>query len=90
MSREKAAALLRMAEARSGLSLTMTPDEVVVIGPPDKPLGFIYLGRQTPKKVRVVFDFPRDVQVNRLHVAIEKLETAELADGEEPPTAVAS
>ena len=51
------------------LSLT-SKDGRVLIGPPEKPIGVVELIRIGPDgKVRVGFDFPKDIPVNRESVA---------------------
>jgi len=54
------------------LALTRRVGEEVVIGDPKQPLGIIRVVDIQGDKVRLAFDFPRDVQVNRRELADQK------------------
>lgn len=55
------------------LILSRKVDEEVVIGPPDAPIGIIRVGKFQRGQVRLHFDFPKSVPVNRREVAEEIL-----------------
>lgn len=54
------------------LALTRRVGEEVVIGDPNNPLGLIRIVDIHGDKVRLAFDFPRAVQINRKELAEEK------------------
>ena len=54
------------------LALTRRVGEVVVIGDPANPLGMIRVVEVQGEKVRLAFDFPREVQINRRELAEAK------------------
>lgn len=54
------------------LALTRRINEEVVIGDPDNPLGVIRVVSVHGDKVRLSFDFPRDVKINRRELADQK------------------
>lgn len=64
------------------LVVTRREGEEVIIGDPRNPLGVVRIAAIKGDRVRIAFDFPRDVQVNRREVA------EQIAD--EPPQVVAS
>ncbi|MEM9883663.1 MAG: carbon storage regulator, partial [Planctomycetota bacterium] len=51
------------------LALTRRVGEEVVIGDPDQPLGLIRVVDIHGDKVRLAFDFPREVDINRKELA---------------------
>jgi carbon storage regulator CsrA len=51
------------------LALTRRIGEEVVIGDPAKPIGVIRVVAVHGDKVRLSFDFPRDVKINRKELA---------------------
>lgn len=63
---------------RHGLVLTRAEGEEVIIGDPDNPIGIVRVGRivrdSRGDAVRLVFDFPRHVLVNRREVAEQRRE----------------
>jgi carbon storage regulator len=61
------------------LALTRRKGEEVVIGDPKNPLGMIRVVDIHGDKVKLAFDFPREVDINRKELADEK------ARGEKPP-----
>ncbi len=65
------------------LALTRRVGEVVVIGDPKNPLGLIRVVDIHGDKVRLAFDFPRDVPVNRKELADQKRDD-EAKAGEDP------
>jgi len=54
------------------LALTRRAGEEVVIGDPKAPLGVIRVVDIHGDKVRLAFDFPREMQVNRRELAEQK------------------
>ena len=65
------------------LALTRRIGEEIVIGDPANPLGVIRVVAVHGDKVRLSFDFPRDVKINRRELADMK------AKGEGPPGSAA-
>lgn len=53
------------------LVVTRREGEEVVIGDPRSPLGVVRIASIRGDRVRIAFDFPKDVQVNRREVAQE-------------------
>ena len=64
------------------LALTRRVGEEIVIGDPRKPLGVIRIVDIHGDKVRLSFDFPREVPVNRRELADQK---AKATENPEPP-----
>ena len=54
------------------LALTRRIGEEIVIGDPAKPMGVIRVVSVHGDKVRLSFDFPKDVLINRRELAEEK------------------
>lgn len=54
------------------LALTRRVGEEIVIGDPKQPLGVIRVVEIHGDKVRLAFDFPREIDVNRKELADEK------------------
>ena len=54
------------------LALTRRIGEEVVIGDPGKPLGVITIVEIHGDKVRLSFDFPRNILINRRELAEKK------------------
>jgi carbon storage regulator CsrA len=67
------------------LALTRKVGEEIVIGDPKKPLGIIRIVDIHGDKVRLSFDFPRDLQINRKELAEQKAKHGEA--GTVPPGA---
>ena len=59
------------------LALTRRVGEEVVIGDPRKPLGVIRVVEVHGDKVRLSFDFPREMPINRRELADQKIRAAE-------------
>lgn len=51
------------------LVITRREGEEVVIGDPKKPLGVVRIASVKGERVRIAFDFPRDVEINRREIA---------------------
>ncbi|MFG0249975.1 MAG: carbon storage regulator [Phycisphaeraceae bacterium JB051] len=67
------------------LALTRRAGEEVVIGDPANPLGVIRVVELHGDKVRLSFDFPREVQINRKELADQKAQASEAASGPDQP-----
>ena len=59
------------------LALTRRVGEEVVIGDPDSPLGLIRVVEIHGDKVRLAFDFPKSIDVNRKELADQKRKNSE-------------
>ena len=57
------------------LVITRREGEEVVIGDPKNPIGIVRIASVKGERVRIAFDFPRDVQINRREIA-EQIATA--------------
>lgn len=62
------------------LALTRRIGEEVVIGDPRAPMGVIRVVEIHGDKVRLSFDFPRDVKINRRELAEQKARQSEQED----------
>ncbi|TVQ60606.1 MAG: carbon storage regulator [Phycisphaerales bacterium] len=51
------------------LVITRREGEEVVIGDPRNPLGVVRIASVKGERVRVAFDFPRDVDIHRREIA---------------------
>lgn len=51
------------------LVITRREGEEVVIGDPKNPIGIVRIASVKGDRVRVAFDFPREVEINRREVA---------------------
>lgn len=67
------------------LALTRRVGEEVVFGDPNNPLGVLRVVEIHGDKVRLSFDFPRDVDINRKELAEQKRKNAS-GDSPEKPT----
>ena len=59
------------------LVMTRREGEEVVIGDPAAPLGIVRIATSKGDRVRIAFEFPREVPVNRREVADKKLKDDE-------------
>ena len=59
------------------LALTRRVGEEVVIGDPAQPVGVIRVVEIHGDKVRLAFDFPRDMQINRRELAEQKAKASQ-------------
>ncbi len=57
------------------LVITRREGEEVVIGDPRNPIGIVRIAGVKGDRVRIAFDFPRDIQVHRREVADQILQT---------------
>lgn len=61
------------------LVITRREGEEVVIGDPKNPIGVVRIASVKGERVRVAFDFPRDVEIHRREIAEQiVVETDEL------------
>jgi carbon storage regulator len=74
--------LVRRQEALIMLVITRREGEEVIIGDPASPLGVVRVAVIKGDRVRLAFEFPREVAVHRREVA-EQI----VADEEAPPVA---
>ena len=51
------------------LVITRREGEEVVIGDPKKPLGVVRIASVKGERVRIAFDFPREIDINRREIA---------------------
>jgi len=51
------------------LVITRREGEEVVIGDPKNPIGIVRIASVKGERVRIAFDFPREVEINRREVA---------------------
>jgi len=68
------------------LALTRRVGEEVVIGDPKNPLGLIRVVDIHGDKIRLAFDFPREVQINRKELADEKAREGSPPDNNNAPS----
>ena len=59
------------------LVITRRDSEEVVIGDPRNPIGVVRIASIKGDRVRIAFDFPRDVEVHRREVADQILAEAD-------------
>lgn len=64
------------------LVITRTTGEEVVIGNPASPMGIIRVSSVKGDRVRLAFEFPKEIEVNRREVADEKAREAEAGQTE--------
>lgn len=69
-------------EVRTMLVITRREGEEVVIGNPAAPLGVVRIAQIKGDRVRIAFEFPREVEVHRREVA-EQIASSE--HGSAPP-----
>jgi len=75
----------RPQEKSAMLALTRRVGEEVVIGDPSEPLGLIRVVEIHGDKVRLSFDFPKKVKINRKELAEQKARRRDQVTPE-PPT----
>jgi len=66
------------------LALTRRVGEEIVLGDPKKPIGVIRIVDIHGDKVRLSFDFPRDMEINRKELADQKAKQ-DGGNGSPPP-----
>jgi carbon storage regulator len=62
------------------LVITRREGEEVVIGDPEAPIGVVRIAGIKGDRVRVAFDFPREIDVHRREVAEQILSEREVPD----------
>ncbi len=68
------------------LVITRREGEEVVIGDPRNPIGVVRIASVKGERVRVAFDFPREVEIHRREIAEQIL--AEDEAGEKKPDVI--
>jgi carbon storage regulator CsrA len=56
------------------LVITRREGEEVVIGDPKNPIGVVRIASVKGERVRIAFDFPREVEINRREIADQILQ----------------
>lgn len=70
------------------LVITRREGEEVVIGDPKNPIGVVRIASVKGERVRIAFDFPRNVEINRREIADQILQSpAEVLATIKPETA---
>lgn len=64
------------------LVISRREGESVIIGDVDSPIGSVRVAGVVGGKVRLAFEFPRDVEINRPELAAKKLECPRTASSE--------
>ncbi|MFZ4576165.1 MAG: carbon storage regulator [Phycisphaerales bacterium] len=72
------------------LVITRREGEEVVIGDPKNPIGVVRIASVKGERVRIAFDFPRDVEINRREIADQILQQAPEIVGTIKPAATAT
>jgi len=72
------------------LVITRREGEEVVIGDPRNPIGVVRIASVRGDRVRVAFDFPRDVDIHRREVADQIVAAPDDVVGRIEPEATAS
>jgi len=70
------------------LVITRREGEEVVIGDPQNPIGVVRIASVKGERVRIAFDFPRDVEIHRREIAnqiIVEIDDAPAVIGEIKP-----
>ncbi|MCC6950673.1 MAG: carbon storage regulator [Phycisphaerales bacterium] len=70
------------------LVITRREGEEVVIGDPKNPIGVVRIASVKGERVRIAFDFPRNVEINRREIADQIVQSpAEVLATIKPETA---
>lgn len=69
------------------LVITRREGEEVVIGDPRNPIGIVRIASIKGERVRVAFEFPRDVEINRREIAEQILQNPPAVAGTIGPAA---
>ncbi|MCE7975229.1 MAG: carbon storage regulator [Leptolyngbya sp. PLA1] len=73
---------------RAMLVITRREGEEVVIGDPKNPIGVVRIASVKGERVRIAFDFPRNVEINRREIADQIVQSpAEVLATIKPETA---
>lgn len=71
------------------LVITRREGEEVVIGDPKNPIGVVRIASVKGERVRIAFDFPRDVEINRREIAQQIVQQGPEVVGTIKPAAAA-
>lgn len=71
------------------LVITRREGEEIVIGDPRNPIGVVRIASIKGERVRVAFDFPRDVEIHRREIADQIVSEAPVVAGTIKPTSAA-
>jgi carbon storage regulator len=71
------------------LVITRREGEEVVIGDPKNPIGVVRIASIKGERVRVAFDFPREVKIHRRELADQIAQQAPVVIGSIKPDAAA-
>ncbi|MBM4107624.1 MAG: carbon storage regulator [Phycisphaerae bacterium] len=71
------------------LVITRREGEEVVIGDPKNPIGVVRIASIKGERVRVAFDFPREVKIHRRELADQIVQQAPTVIGSIKPDAAA-
>jgi carbon storage regulator len=72
------------------LVITRREGEEVVIGDPKNPIGVVRIASVKGDRVRVAFDFPREVEINRREIADQIVQQAPEIVGTIKPNNIAA
>lgn len=72
------------------LVITRREGEEVVIGDPKNPIGVVRIASVKGERVRIAFDFPRDVEINRREIADQIVQQSPEVVGTIKPAASAT
>lgn len=72
------------------LVITRREGEEVVIGDPKNPIGVVRIASVKGERVRIAFDFPRDVEINRREIADQIVQQAPEIVGTIKPASAAA
>ena len=71
------------------LVITRREGEEIVIGDPRNPIGVVRIASIKGERVRVAFDFPRDVEIHRREIADQIVSEAPVVVGSIKPASAA-
>jgi carbon storage regulator len=71
------------------LVITRREGEEIVIGDPRNPIGVVRIASIKGERVRVAFDFPRDVEIHRREIADQIVSEAPVVAGTIKPASAA-
>lgn len=71
------------------LVITRREGEEVVIGDPKNPIGVVRIASVKGERVRIAFDFPREVEINRREIANQIVQQAPAVIGTIKPAVAA-
>lgn len=62
------------------LVITRKENQEVVIGDPKNPIGIVGIASIQGEKVRIAFEFPRDIPINRREIADQIIKEGKRSD----------